>query len=78
MAATILHLRCPPVVLHQSRHQWSLLPDKHDLEYQGASYDRWTGRWIATIFYVFGVYAAGYLIYRVVNSVAFFLGWLPS
>lgn len=78
LAATILHLWCPPVVLHQSRHQWSVLSDKDDLEYQGASYDRWKRRWIATIFYLFGIYAAGYLIYRVVNSVAFFLGWLPT
>ena len=78
LAATILLWRCPPLVLHHTRHQWNLLSGKHDLEYQGASYDRWWWRWACVLGYSFGGYAAVYLAVRVFNSVAFFFGWLSE
>lgn len=76
VAATILHWRCPPLVLHHTRHQWNLLSQKYDLEYQGASYDRWWWRWACALGYAGGIYAAVYLAVRVLNSVVFFFGWL--
>lgn len=76
LAATILLWRCPPLVLHHTRHQWNLLSGKYDLEYQGASYDRWWSRWICALGYAGGIYAAVYLLVRVGNSVAYFFGWL--
>lgn len=74
VAATILLWRCPPVILHHTRHEWNLISGYRDLAYQGASYDRWWSRRACMVFYTFGGYAAYYLLARLKDSVAFFFG----
>ena len=74
VAATILLWRCPPAILHHTRHEWNLISGARDLAYQGASYDHWWSRRACTVFYTFGGYAAYYLLARLKDSVIFFFG----
>ncbi|MCB9848535.1 MAG: hypothetical protein H6814_08990 [Phycisphaeraceae bacterium] len=71
IALSIFWSRCPDVVANSSRHEWTVLQEREDIVYQGASWDRPMSRLFCAAFYGFGLLAAIPFGMRVVNALIY-------